>query len=743
MPGDSVDVSDFTFDEVDVLLPVGETTGDKAAPTSSPLESISAGLHINLIPEASVGNAPSWFVPSVQTAANMLEQAFSDNITLNITYGWGTIGGSAINSANTALGGANGFNVAYSTVKSWLAADAKSADDATTIVSLPSSTSAFPNNRGFFGVSTAQEKALGHFTGDPNATDGQIGFGTGWTQGAIVGAALHELTHAMGRVSSWNMDLFRFSAPGSYRFTLGQAAYFSIDGGNTHLANFGRTSDTGDWLTNGNSTAPVTTNDPFNESINSSSNALTAVDLTIMDILGFDRAGTAPPPDDYADSLADLTAPFGQVAVNGASTGTLEVTGDRDWFSAQLTAGWSYVFNLEGAPSGAGTLSDPYLRFHDGAGAVLAQNDDVSSSNVNSQVAFVATASGTYSLEAGAFSDTGSGTYRMSISGTAPPAPTPTPTSPPSVTLPAAPPAPAATNTIARPADFNGDGHDDLLWNTDAGQVMTWHMNGSQVASSQTIGSTGSGWHVSGTGDFNGDGRDDILWRSDSGQVVTWLMNGGQLASATAVGSAAVGWHIAGTGDFNGDGRDDILWHSDTGQVATWLMNGGQISAVTSAGSAPLSAHIAATGDFNGDGRTDILWRSENGQISTWLMNGGQVASATAVGSAGGTWHIAATGDLNGDGRDDIIWRNDDRVSTWLMNGGQLLGAADSGSTATSWHVAGTGDLNGDGRDEILWRNDDGHVADWAMNGTQLASAADLGSLPTTWHTGGSQFDLV
>src|SRR4051812_18179520 len=389
VPDDSVDVSAFTFDEVDVLFPVGETAGpNKAVPTSSPLESTSAGLHINLIPEASVGNAPSWFVPSVQTAANMLEQAFSDNITLNITYGWGTTGGSPITNANTALGGANGFSVAYSTVRSWLSADARSTDDTAAVGSLPTSTSV--NNRGSFGVSTAQEKALGHFTGDPNAIDGQIGFGTGWNSGAIVGAALHELTHAMGRVSGWNMDLFRFSAAGTYQFTLGQAAYFSINGGNTHLANFGRTSDTGDWLTNGSSTAPFTTNDPFNESINSSSNALTAVGLTIMDVLGFDRAGTAPPPDDYADSLADATAPLGQVAVNGASTGRLEVTGDRDWFGVLLTAGWSYVFNLEGAPTGAGTLSDPYLRFHDASGAVLAQNDDVSSSNLNSQLAFVA-----------------------------------------------------------------------------------------------------------------------------------------------------------------------------------------------------------------------------------------------------------------------------------------------------------------------------------------------------------------
>ena len=414
------DFSDFDFDEVDVLLPASATPGpDTGAPILSPLDSAGTGLHFNLIADASVASAPSWFVPSIQAAANLLQQTFSDNITLNITYGWGTIGGNPITNANTALGGAYGFNIGYSTVKSWLSADAKSADDATAVASLPNASSAFPNSRASFGVSTAQEKALGHFTGDPNALDGQMGFGTGWTQGAIVGAALHELTHAMGRLSSWSMDLFRYSAPGTYQFTLGQPAYFSIDGGNTHLANFGQTSDTGDWLTNGNSLAPFTINDPLNEFINSSSNALTAVDITVMDVLGFDRAGSAAPHDDIASSLADANAALAQVAVNGVATGTLEVTGDRDWFSVQLTAGVTYTIKLEGAPTGAGTLSDPYLRFHDGAGALLDENDDASSSNQNSQLTFAATATGTYYVEAGAFSDTGTGTYRVSVSAAA------------------------------------------------------------------------------------------------------------------------------------------------------------------------------------------------------------------------------------------------------------------------------------------------------------------------------------
>jgi hypothetical protein len=59
------------------------------------------------------------------------------------------------------------------------------------------------------------------------------------------------------------------------------------------------------------------------------------------------------------------------------------------------------------------------LRLHDSTGALLAQNDNASSSNLNSQLTFVAAATGIYYVEAGAFSDTGTGTYRVGVSATA------------------------------------------------------------------------------------------------------------------------------------------------------------------------------------------------------------------------------------------------------------------------------------------------------------------------------------
>jgi hypothetical protein len=113
---------------------------------------------INLIPDSSVAQAPSGFTAAVQAAANNFDQTFIDNITINVRYGWGTLNGvvdtnSLIGSAG-AEGESFGDDVAYSTVKSWLTAGARSSDDSTALGSLrgPVSTSVF--------VGSAQEKAL-------------------------------------------------------------------------------------------------------------------------------------------------------------------------------------------------------------------------------------------------------------------------------------------------------------------------------------------------------------------------------------------------------------------------------------------------------------------------------------------------------------------------------------------------------------------------------------------------------
>jgi len=66
--------------------------------------------------------------------------------------------------------------------------------------------------------------------------------------------------------------------------------------------------------------------------------------------------------------------------------------------------------------AGGGTLADPYLRLHASDGAVVAENDDiVVGINRDSQLVYTATATGAYYVEAGAFDDSYTGTYKASV----------------------------------------------------------------------------------------------------------------------------------------------------------------------------------------------------------------------------------------------------------------------------------------------------------------------------------------
>ncbi len=98
----------------------------------------------------------------------------------------------------------------------------------------------------------------------------------------------------------------------------------------------------------------------------------------------------------------------------GFAYGSLEEAGDRDWIAVSLQAGFAYAFNLYGAPSGFGTLDDPFLRLYaPDAATVVAENDD-NLVSTESSIYYVAPVSGVYYAEAGAFADAGTGDWVMS-----------------------------------------------------------------------------------------------------------------------------------------------------------------------------------------------------------------------------------------------------------------------------------------------------------------------------------------
>ncbi len=119
-----------------------------------------------------------------------------------------------------------------------------------------------------------------------------------------------------------------------------------------------------------------------------------------------------PPPDDYGDDIDGA----GAVTAGGSVTGEIGVPGDIDLFAVDLRAGVPYTFDLEGAPTGMGSLPDPLLVLLDAQGRELTGNDDWGGT-FNSQITFTPPAAGTYYLSAEAFADN-TGTYTLTVRGT-------------------------------------------------------------------------------------------------------------------------------------------------------------------------------------------------------------------------------------------------------------------------------------------------------------------------------------
>ena len=117
-----------------------------------------------------------------------------------------------------------------------------------------------------------------------------------------------------------------------------------------------------------------------------------------------------------SDDYAANTGTTGSISPGFPTTGEIEQSRDRDWFAVTLEAGSTYRIDLEGSPTGRGTLLDPYLRgVYDSNGNRLSgtTNDDGGTGR-NSRVVFTAEADGTYYIAAGAYS-AHVGTYEVSI----------------------------------------------------------------------------------------------------------------------------------------------------------------------------------------------------------------------------------------------------------------------------------------------------------------------------------------
>ena len=242
-------------------------------------------------------------------AANVFASNYSDTIHVNITVD-AVAGTSVFGQSNTFLN-----STSYANLRAKLVADAKSPDDATAIGAGGSMTVADPTaGAGIWWVCRAQAKAIG-LIADDFSNDGTTTFGTGNPFSFsgppplgtydFTGIAAHEISEVMGRLGlaggsigvnspSYSlMDNFAYTGAGIKNLGNGGGRFFSFNGGTSLLKLYNNGAANGldavDW-------APGT-NDSFNQFSSSGVvNPVSAVDLQLLDVIGYDKATPAPEP---------------------------------------------------------------------------------------------------------------------------------------------------------------------------------------------------------------------------------------------------------------------------------------------------------------------------------------------------------------------------------------------------------------------------------------------------------------
>lgn len=242
------------------------------------------------------------------SAASVFTSSFSDNVTINITVD-AVAGTSVFGQSSTAL-----LSTSYANLRAKMVTDSKSATDATALGAGGSLAATDPTGgAGTWWVTRAQAKAIGLIASDAS-NDGTTTFGTGnlfTFSGAITagtydfkGIAEHEISEVLGRLgisggtigsfaNSYSLiDAFSYTGANSRGLGNGAGNFFSIDNGTTLIKGFNNASanglDSRDWVSG--------SNDAFNQFSSSGVvNPISAIDLQLMDALGYDVAPVPEP----------------------------------------------------------------------------------------------------------------------------------------------------------------------------------------------------------------------------------------------------------------------------------------------------------------------------------------------------------------------------------------------------------------------------------------------------------------
>ena len=437
----------------------------------------------NTYTAAITGNATLF--ANFQSVVNAVEafynQQFSNTVTINVTFDWQALNVGYVSGPFTL--GSNNYatsTVSYADIRNALlnhvsTNDSNPGDDAALTGALPATDPgvATAGNTVQWNVSNVQEKLLGLNGVGPNdnlGADATITLASDLPNGTsfdfnradgiganafdAFGVLAHEISEGlmgrfmdggaqfkdkMGNLTPFNnygiMDLLHFT-PGGTRAIVQPAAggnILSFDG-NTKDPNLDRVLDN-----NGDIADPSNTADPRNSFADGQTgviNAITQTDLRILDVLGWTRVNGL---DDHNQSnTAATTVLNANTATNNGINGSIELQGDHDWFKIVLDPAKHYAISVEGSATGGGrTLADPFVALYGGANpsrdtTAPTMTADDGGVGTNSMLLTGFGLNGTFFVDVGSIGtapesiggkvqDIGTGTYRVTLFGNAPP----------------------------------------------------------------------------------------------------------------------------------------------------------------------------------------------------------------------------------------------------------------------------------------------------------------------------------
>ncbi|KOY07121.1 hypothetical protein AF336_28730 [Bradyrhizobium diazoefficiens] len=745
-----------------VVLPAETYEAQAAVSASGPggpgsvVAETSGGLTINLIFDAAAMAAPASFRAGIEQAAALLSSAISDKITLNFNIDYSGTGGGA------AAGPDSGQWVSYSTVRADLINNASPGD--TSFNALP--TASTIQGQSSVAVWNAQLKLWGLVgANDTTTDDGTATFATDIDPNLLVGVALHELTHAMGRVPYGPQpdvfDLYRFKSPGVRLLTdniPASASYFSLDGGYTKIADYGRNSDPSDFLNSGVQGG----SDPFNEYYSYGTlQQLTAIDLKQLDALGFHLASQTPVviQTDGTTSLVQVGSGYfldtvgsssagPQLKYNGSGVTAGEFGNWTPYGAIQVGSGYDVAWKNPGAnqftvwnTDSNGNLISFLVAAVPASNATLKSLETTFQQDLNGD--------GTIGLPAATILQTDGTTNLIKMGGYFFLNTVGSPNIGPELTYNGSPVAAGEFGTWVPYGAIQVAGGFDVAWkNAGANQYTVWETdsNGNLVAflvsavpgSNATLESLETTFHQ----DLNGDGSIGIIATVIQTDGTTSLAEIGSNYFLNTVGSSSTGPELTyggapvtagafGTwvpyGAIQVSGGFDVAWENPgANQYTVWHTdsNGNLVSFLVSAApgnNATLEAlETTFQQDLNGDGTFGILSTVVQTDGTTSLVEIGSNYFLNTVGSgvtgpelkynglpvtAGefGTW--VPYGAIQVSGGFDVAWKNPgaNQYTVWSTDGSgnlqSFLVAAVPGSNAAlqSLETIFHQDLNGDG----------------------------------------------